>query len=77
MTFIAFTNNPKFGYFWGDDLLEFGYASSELSEVFNQNFFCSGVEPWPLFFQSCTIHAKHTNLNSPDDVKLLYPELFI
>ena len=77
MTFIIFTIGSRLGYFWGLDSLDEGYAAEDLHLIFDAEHLCVGVEPWPSFLNSCTIHSKHTNLNSPADVELLYPELFI
>lgn len=78
MTFIIFTTDSQHsGYFWGLDSLDKGCSAGDLSRIFYAENFNAGIDHWPTFFQSCIINAKHTNLSSPDDVKLLYPELFI
>lgn len=63
------------GYFYGDDDLELGFATSDLDRLFGHDFDV-GVEPWPTFLQSCTILAEATIAN-PAEVQLLFPELFI
>ncbi len=77
MKFIIFTQltTSHLGYFYGDDDLLLGFATSDLDILFEYDFAC-GVEPWPTFLQSCTILAEATVAN-PAEVHQLFPELFI
>ena len=77
MKFIIFlpSNSSDTFYFYGDDDLDFGFATYKLAELFTEAL-DPGADPWPTFFQSCTILVEAT-VSGPAEVQLLFPELFI